>query len=138
MSVGIGGALPALPSQQGVNDMDAERLVAEVFNVPEDVAASDRHLVTMANVLMADGHDPSEVHEFVVKAALAYDELIRTLRTGKADPLFRGDVNVTISDLVQSCFSAPARSLGVESLEKAIQAVVDRVRLDGFEDTDER
>jgi hypothetical protein len=114
--------------------MDAERLVAQVFNVPSEVPASERHLVTMASVLAVDGRDHSEVSEFAVKAALAYDELLRTIRTGKADGLFRGEPDVSVADLVQSCFSAPARSLGVPTLEHALRAIVDRVRADGFED----
>jgi hypothetical protein len=75
-----------------------------------------------------------EIDEFRIKAALAYDELIRLLRGGKADHLFVGISEPTGPELVKGYFSAPARGLGEPILEHGIAAIVDYVRANGFED----
>ena len=113
--------------------MDSERLICVVFGVPPDAPSTERHLLAMANVLVADGRDPSEVEGFVIEAALAYDELIRTIRSGKADHLLMGTEGPSVAELVQTCFSAPAQRAGVSTLEKALQMVVDYVRANGFD-----
>src|ERR1044072_3649460 len=100
--------------------MDSERLIGVVFGVADDVPSTERHLLVMANVLVADGRDPSEVEGFAIEAALAYDELIRTSGSGKADPLLMGTEGPSVAELVQTCFSAPAQRVGVSTLEKAL------------------
>jgi hypothetical protein len=118
--------------------VDAEHLVARVFGVSDDeILSSERHLFLMSNVFAVEGRDPSEVDEFAIKAALAYDELIRTVRSGKLDHLYLGNDAPTVAEVVQSCFSAPARSLGSSTLENALRAVVDHVRASGVRNASE-
>jgi hypothetical protein len=45
-----------------------------------------------------------------------------------------GTEGPSVAELVQTCFGAPAQRLGVSTLEKALQAVVDYVRANGFDD----
>jgi hypothetical protein len=114
--------------------MNTERLLARVFDVPYAVTDSNRPVLTMWQMVRSQGHDPLEIDEFRIKAALAYDELIRLLRGGKADHLFVGISEPTGPELVKGYFSAPARGLGEPILEHGIAAIVDYVRANGFED----
>ena len=114
--------------------MNPERLLARVFDVPYAVTDSNRPVLTMWQMVTSQGHDPLEIDEFRIKAALAYDELVRMLRSGKADHLFVGIPEPSGAELVQGYFSAPARGLGVSVLEQGVDAIVDYVRANGFED----
>ena len=93
--------------------MNAERLLARVFDVPYAVTDANRPVLTMWRMVSSHGQDPLDIDEFRIKAALAYDELIRMLRNGRADHLFVGIPEPAGAELVQGYFSAPARGLGV-------------------------
>jgi hypothetical protein len=114
--------------------MNTERLLARVFDVPYAVTNANRPVLTMWQMLTAQGLDPLDIDDFTIKAAITYDELVRLLRDGRADHLFVGILEPTSGELVEAYFSAPARALGGPALEKGIAAIVDHVRANAFED----
>src|SRR5512140_2824084 len=113
--------------------INTERLLARVFAVPYAVTSANRPILTMWQMLKTQGRDPLDIAEFPIKAPIAYDEFVRMFTGGRADHLFVGIADPSPAELVTAYFSAPARALGTESLQRAIAAVVDYVRANGFE-----
>ena len=70
--------------------LNTERLLARVLGVPYAVSDTNRPVLTMWQMLTAQGRNPLDIEDFAIKAALAYDELVRMLKSGKADHLFVG------------------------------------------------
>ena len=114
--------------------LNTERLLARVLGVPYAVSDTNRPVLTMWQMLTAQGRNPLDIEDFAIKAALAYAELVRMLKSGKADHLFVGIAEPTTVELVKAYFSAPARALDATTLEKGIAAIVEHVRANGFED----